>query len=87
MTEQLKKTVNGVEYTYQKLSAMEWLRLKERSTDEMGIIRDSLFFEEVAEHIIVDPKINVEEFEELGELVEIMKHATFLHERKKSTKK
>lgn len=87
MAKQLKKTINGLEYTYQKLSAMEWIRLKERSVDEKSIIRDSLFFEEVAEHIIVDPKIDVEEFEDYEELTEVMKHATFLHQGKGSTKK
>lgn len=79
----MKKEINGVEYTFQKLSAMDWIRLKERSTDEKGILRDSLFFEEIAEHVIVDPKIDLEEFEDAEELTEIMRAATFLHIGKK----
>lgn len=79
----MKKTINGVEYTFQKLGAMEFIRLKERSTDEKGVLRDSLFFEELAEHVIVDPKLDLETFEDVMELDEVMKHATFLHIGKK----
>lgn len=79
----MKKTINKVEYTFQKLSAMEWIRLKERSTDERGILRDSLYFEEIAEHVIVNPKIDLESFEDAEELTEIMQAATFLHIKRK----
>lgn len=83
MKKQTKITINKIEYTFQKVSAMEFIRIKERATDDKGIMRDSLFFEEMAEHVIVDPKIDLETFDDVQELDEIMKAATFLHIGKK----
>lgn len=71
----MKKTIRGTEYTFQKLSAMEFTRLKERATNENGVLLDSLLFEELAEHVIVNPRVDVEEFEEYDELAELMKFA------------
>lgn len=83
MKKQTKQTINGKEYTFQKVSAMEFIRIKERSTDDKGIMRDSLFFEEMAEHVIIEPKIDLELFDDVQELDDIMKAATFLHIGKK----
>jgi hypothetical protein len=83
MGKQIKKKIKGTEYTFQKLTAMEWIRLKERSQDENGRMRDSLYFKEIAEHVIVDPKLDLEVFEDAEELTEIMEVATFLHIKKK----
>jgi hypothetical protein len=71
----MKKKINGTEYTFQKLPAMEMVRLKERATDTSGNLVESLLFEELAEHVIVNPRLDLEEFEDYGELMEIMKVA------------
>lgn len=71
----LKKKINGVEYTFQRLLAMDFVRMKERATNEKGQILDSAMFEELAEHVIVDPKIDLEEFDDVVELSEIMEEA------------
>ncbi len=71
----MKKKINSTEYTFQKLPAMEMVRLKERATDTSGNLVESLLFEELAEHVIVNPRLDLEEFEDYGELMEIMKVA------------
>ncbi len=71
----IKKEIRGVEYTFQKIPAMDFVRMKERATNEKGQILDSLMFEELAEHVIVDPKIDLEEFDDVVELSEIMEEA------------
>lgn len=83
-----KKTVCGVEYTFQKMQAMEFVRLRERCVGDNGRMLDSLYFEELAEHIIVQPKLDLENFEDYAELKEVMEAATmFQLGRKKSAKK
>lgn len=86
MAKQEKRIIRGKEYTFQKLSAMDFIRLKERSQDEHGKLSDSLYFEELAEHVIVKPKLDLEEFEDITELHEIMRVATFLHKGSKERK-
>lgn len=71
----MKKKINGTEYTFQKLPAMEMVRLKERSSDDRGTPIESLLFVELAEHVIVNPKLDLEEFQDYGELMEVMKEA------------
>ncbi len=71
----MKKKINSTEYTFQKLPAMEMVRLKERSSDDRGNLIESLLFVELAEHVIVNPKLDLEEFQDYGELMEVMKEA------------
>lgn len=71
----IKKEIGGVEYTFQKIPAMDFVRMKERATNDKGVLLDSAMFEELAEHVIVDPKIDLEGFEDVVELSEIMEEA------------
>lgn len=71
----LKKKINDVEYTFQRLSAMEFVRLKERAVGENGQVLDSKLFQEIAEHIIVEPRVDLEAFGDYEELKEIMETA------------
>lgn len=71
----MKKTIDGIEYTFQKLSAMEVVRMKERASNEKGILVDSLLFGELAEHVIVKPRIDIEAIDDYEVLKELMETA------------
>lgn len=73
MSEKQKKiTVNGVEYTLQKVSPREWLRLKERCKGKNGLPIEEKTYTEVLEHIVVTPKKKLDDFEDFAEVEEVV---------------
>jgi hypothetical protein len=72
--EQKKVKVNGVEYTLQKMPAREWIRLRKRCTKN-GNFDEEKFMDEILEHIVVDPKVKLDDFEEYADLEEVVAEA------------
>ena len=57
--------VNGVEYTLQKVPTNYWYKIKDRSKDKNGNPSEEKLYQEVLEHIVVNPKMKMEDFEEV----------------------
>jgi hypothetical protein len=77
MTKVIK--VFGTEYTLQKVAVREWLKMRKRCKVE-GELDDELFYDEILNHIVVNPKKSIDDFESTEELEEVMKEAiTFQH--------
>lgn len=62
----MKKTenINGVEYTFQKMPPRQWARLLDRCTNRHGVALQEKLLSEVLEHIVVDPKVTLDDFED-----------------------
>lgn len=63
-------TIREKEYTFQEIPARQFLKMKQRCTDKNGQpILESLY-SEILEHIVVAPKVKIDDFRysELEEL-------------------
>ena len=57
-------TVSGVKYKLQKLVPSQWLKLRERCKNKTGIgMNDLKLMEEILEHIVVTPKIGIDDLD------------------------
>ena len=78
MVKQKNVTINETEYTLQQVNALEWIRLRERS-HKNGVLSQEMFYRELLEHVVVNPKRKIEDFDEYMELEELMGEAVSLH--------
>lgn len=71
---QKKVTVNGVEYTLQKMPVREALKLRQRwsSKDTPSGVDDIKMAELCLENIVVMPKLKLDEFEDIPALEELI---------------
>lgn len=63
--------VNGKKYKLQKLPVRPALELRQRANKD-GSVDDILFYEELLEHIVVEPKLELDDFEDVNELEKLM---------------
>lgn len=70
--EQKKVTINGTEYTLQKVTPREWLRMRDRCKNKHGQPIEERMYDEVLEHIVVHPKKKLDDFIDLQELEELV---------------
>lgn len=70
--EQKNETINGKDYTFQKVTPREWLRMKGRSKNKHGQIIEETFYSEILKHIVVSPKITLDDFEDVKEMEEVV---------------
>ena len=70
----MKQKIKGNEYTFQKLPAREWIRLRKRCTKNNNFDEEK-FMDEVLEHIVVEPKKTIDDFEDYAELEEVVAEA------------
>jgi len=75
MTKEKKQTVQGVEYTFQKLPPRQWVRLRDRCKNRFGNIMEETFTSEVLEHIVIDPKTTLDDFDEWEAAQEVVNAA------------
>lgn len=68
-------TIDGTDYTLQKIPPRQWLRLRQRTKDKNGNPIDENLYDEILEHIVVAPKMKIDDFEELETLEEVVKAA------------
>jgi len=73
--EQKKVTINGVEYTFQKILPREWLRMRDRCKNKHGIPIEEKMYGEVLKHIVVEPKKSLDDFTDVAELEEVVTSA------------
>ncbi len=72
---QKKVTVDGVSYTLQKISPREWSRMRERCKNRNGQLIEETFISEVLEHIVVQPRVTMDDFEEWVDLEDLVDQA------------
>lgn len=72
---QKKVTVNGVEYTLQKMPVREALKLRQRwgSKETASGIDDEKMADLCLENIVVMPKIKIDDFDNVEDLAELIK--------------
>lgn len=72
---QKKVTVNGVEYTLQKMPVREALKLRQRwgSKETASGIDDEKMADLCLENIVVMPKVKIDDFENVEDLAELIK--------------
>lgn len=71
---QKKVTVNGVEYTLQKMPVREALKLRQRwgSKETASGVDDEKMADLCLENIVVSPKVKIDEFEDIPALEELI---------------
>lgn len=63
--------VDGIDYKLQKLPTRAGLELRQECR-RGGDIDDIKFYEELLEHVVVDPKLDLDSFESIGHLEKLM---------------
>lgn len=69
---QEKVTINGTEYTFQKVLPREWLRMRDRCKNKHGMPIEEKLYDEVLKHIVVSPKKTLDDFTDVAELEEVV---------------
>jgi hypothetical protein len=61
---QRKVTIDGTEYTIQKIPFRSYLEMEDRCTSRSGILQKSSYLSELFKHCVVSPKVTLEAFDE-----------------------
>jgi len=69
--EQKNIAVGDTEYVLQKLPTRKALEIKQKWLDANGQIIELNLYDEVLEHIVVNPKCRVDDFDDISELQEL----------------
>lgn len=71
--EQIKKftSASGAEYTFQKVAPVDWLDILDEVEVEKKGQRRRLY-SNVLEHVVVQPKLAPKDFEDFGEMDEVV---------------
>lgn len=75
--EQKKVTVMGKEYILQKLPIRKALEIRQKWTLPSGITDDVTMYDECLEHIVVSPKVKIEDFDNISELEQLIAQCVF----------
>ncbi len=75
--------IEGVQYTFQHPGTREYARIQDKTLNENGVPSMEKMAEEVFKHVVVDPKVSFEYFDEHDGFDEVLKEAmTFLNSGK-----
>ncbi|MBC3887252.1 hypothetical protein GH810_02875 [Acetobacterium paludosum] len=83
--EQKKDTINGVDYTFQKVPPREWVKIRQRCKDKNGQALEEKLYDEILSHIVVTPKITMDDFEEVEDMEAVMEAAITFQCRRAET--
>lgn len=75
--EQKTVEVKGKKYVLQKLPIRKALQIRQKWTLPSGITDDVTMYDECLEHIVVSPKVRMEDFEDLSELEALITECVF----------
>lgn len=76
-------TVEGIDYVLQHPGSREYARIQDRTQTEIGIPSTEKLSEEIFKHVIVEPKVSWEYFDEQDGYEEVLKESmTFLRSGK-----
>lgn len=68
-------TVAGTEYILQKVTPREWARLRDRCKNRFGNVVEENFMAEILKHIVVEPKVTLDDFDEWADAQEVCNEA------------
>lgn len=88
MFEQKTIKVNEKEYVLQKLPIRKALEIRQKWTLSSGLTDDVVMADEVFKHIVVEPKVKLDDFEDVAEVEEIVAQAVvfqYVEKQKKET--
>lgn len=74
-----KVEIRGKEYTFKKIPPREWVRLKDRCKNRFGNVIEEKFLAEIFEHLVVNPKVSLDDFEDWSECQEVANAAIAFH--------
>ena len=64
--------LNGFIFKAERLSARKWIQLIKKSTDEDGKPSQLLTYENILKEVVISPKMQVDDFERVGDLEWLM---------------
>ncbi|SFJ44270.1 hypothetical protein SAMN02799624_04540 [Paenibacillus sp. UNC496MF] len=74
---------SGTEYVFQFPGIRKAVQIQDKISDKHGQVNGEALVDELLRHVIVQPKMTMEDFEDLGELTEVADAASdFLFARK-----
>ena len=76
--------INGTEYELQKVPPRQWFRMRERTKNKNGLPIEEKLYSEILEHIVVSPKVTLDDFEEVEDIEELMKEAIEFQSKRKN---
>ena len=68
---QKKVTIGDVEYTFQKLPTKKALEIKQKWLDQNNNIIELTMCEQLLEHVVVNPKRSVDDYDDVSELMTV----------------
>lgn len=78
-----KVKISGVEYELQGLPTREALELR-KSWQVKGEVDEITMYESILEHVVINPKVTIDDFESVSDLEELMVEASqFVYSKKK----
>ena len=66
-----KVEIQGKEYTLKKIPPREWARLRDRCKNRFGVMSEEKFLSEIFEHMVVNPRVSLDDFEDYDECQEV----------------
>lgn len=72
----------GTKYVFQKVKPIDWLDIMDQCQDEQGKRSQKLLYKGVVENIIVNPQSKLEDWEDFGELDEVVTQAIRFQQNK-----
>ncbi len=63
--------IRGKEYTLKKLPPREWARLRDRCKNRFGHILEEKFLSEIFDHLVVNPRTTLDDFDDWDECQEV----------------
>lgn len=77
--QQTFKSSSGNEYVFQYPGHRAAIRIQDKMMDKGGRVNGEVLADELLEHVVVSPKMKMDDYESLGELTEVCEAAsTFL---------
>ena len=74
--EQKEIDVRGKKYTLQNMPYRAFYQLQDRCKDKNGVLMITPMYDAIFKDVIISPKVNWENFDDLEELEELMKEVT-----------
>lgn len=63
--------IGDTEYTFQRVPMRAWLEMKDNCKNQHGVVLESKLTAEILKHIVVEPRLTIDDFENEAELVEV----------------
>ena len=67
--------VGETTYKLQKVPPRSWIKLKNDARDRQGRTDEEKLYDLILEHIVVEPKVDMDSFEDFAELEELVMEA------------